>query len=785
MSEQALRIAGMSCAACQVQVQRALESVPGVQRASVNLLSHTAAVESAVPLEPAILIRAVRQVGYDAALPNQATTSPSKEEAAVEVPRAADGRSVGPRALFSLLAGAAAMLLSMPLMTQTASEDPLLRVVSIALRPLMPMWLMELPPQPLRWVLAALAFIVMLFAAPEIYRGAWRAAMHRASNMNTLVALGTLAAFGSSLAVTIAPQFMLGHGFGSDVYYEAVTLILAFLLSGRWLEGRARHRAVSALESFAQLQPSDARLLTVSPAEPNPDYATALETLLPLDAIEAGDVVRVLPGDRIPLDGVILAGRSSVDESMLTGEPLPVTRGAGDLASGGTLNLDGVLVLRATAVGAASTLQQIRRLLETAQSGRAPMQRLADKVSAIFVPTILVFAAATFAVWSIALNSAGRHEGFAKPLAIAIAVLVIACPCAMGLAVPAAITVALGQAAKEGLLIKGGEAIERLAAVNMIGLDKTGTLTEGRPTIAAFVISPSATLSGPKLLALAAAAERFSTHPLAQAVVQFAEGQGGLPEVDAIENLQVLPGLGLTANTTGHALAIGSAALLEETGVSLPKGFQPPPLLHHATPLFLMIDRHVEAAFFATDRLRPGARDAVEELKHLGVNPLLLTGDLLASAQPIAEEAGIHDIRASLLPAGKVEAIRALQQQGRRVAMAGDGINDAAALAQADVGLAMSAGTDLAREAGDVLLLRSDLQLLPIALRTARRTVRVMRQNLGWAVIYNAIGLPLAAGALYPHFHILLSPIIASIAMALSSVSVLANSLRLKRTSFD
>jgi Cu+-exporting ATPase len=786
-----LDIRGMTCAACQIHVQRALEAVPGVASASVNLMAHTAQVFPAETgeFDTQTLIAAVHNSGYEATLPDAG--SPSTPGS----PPASEPTRLGLRTILALLAGAVAMLLSMPLMmsqtmSQTmhsaASTDPLLNAFANAIAPHMPSALMSLPAQPIRWLLCMLALAVMLFAAPEIYTAAWRAARHRATNMNTLVALGTLTAFASSLAATLAPAAFTRRGLTSDVYYEAVILILAFLLSGRWLEARARARATSALRGFAQLESSDARLLTLDPGLPAPDYNAAPETLLPLDAIEAGDLIRVLPGDRIPLDGLIVHGRSSIDESMLTGEPLPPTRSIGDRVSGGTLNLDGPLVLRATAVGAASTLAQMQRLLEQAQSSRAPMQRLADRASAIFVPTVLVLAALTFAVWSIAENTGGHHQGFARALSIAIAVLIIACPCAMGLAVPAAITVSLGRAAQMGLLIKGGEALERLATVDTLALDKTGTLTEGRPRIAAFLLANDASFDAPTLLSYASAAERLSTHPLAQAVVDFSTGAqrsgeartGSTAPRPHIEDLTILPGTGLTATISGHKLALGNAALLASP---------PPPeltastALTHATPLYLLLDNHLEAVFFATDELRPSAREAIARLRALHIRPLLLTGDIAASAEPIAREAGITDIRAHLLPADKLAAIRDLQSHGHKVAMAGDGINDAAALAQSDAGLAMASGADLAREAGDILLLHHDLLLLPGAIRIARRTVKIMRQNLGWAVVYNLIGLPLAAGVLYPRFHILLSPILASAAMALSSVSVLANSLRLRR----
>jgi Cu+-exporting ATPase len=767
-----LNVQGMTCAACQIHVQHALEAVPGVTSASVNLMAHTAQITTAAPVDTNTLITAVRNSGYNASL-----TATAGEHHAASDHDSMETPALGLRTLLALLAGAGAMLLSMPLMmSSSSSADPLLRALANALAPLMPSALMDLPSQPIRWVLCALALATMLFAAPEIYTAAWRAARHRTTNMNTLIALGTLAAFASSFAATIAPATFTRHGLASDVYFEAVIFILAFLLTGRWLEARARARATSALRGFAQMESSDARLLDLPPN--STDYANAPETLLPLSAIEPNDLVRVLPGDRIPLDGLILHGRSSIDESMLTGEPLPVTRSIGDKVSGGTLNLDGPLVLRATAVGSASTLAQMQRLLEQAQSSRAPMQRLADRASAIFVPTVLALAALTFTIWSIAENTNGHHEGFARALSIAIAVLIIACPCAMGLAVPAAITVSLGRAAQSGLLIKGGEALERLATVDTIALDKTGTLTEGRPRIAAFVLARSATLPAETLLAYAAAAERLSTHPLAKAIIAYAAEHPNLPTTASIEDLVTLPGTGLTATVASQKLSLGSAALLTAPP---PAELLAPPALTNATPLYLLLNNIPQAVFFATDELRPTAPSAIAQLNALHIHPVLLTGDIAASATPIAHAAGITDIQSDLLPAEKLAAIRTLQTAGHSVAMVGDGINDAAALAQANAGLAMASGSDLARDAGDILLLHHDLRLIPLSIQIARRTTHIMRQNLGWAVVYNLIGIPLAAGVLYPHFHILLSPILASAAMALSSVSVLANSLRLRR----
>jgi len=766
-----LEIQGMTCASCQIHVQRALEAVPGVTTASVNLMAHTAQITTASPIDSATLITAVHNSGYNASLPS-ANPAEAANMATVDM----EGGHLGLRTLLALLAGAIAMLLSMPLMMSSAtSTDPLLHALANALAPLMPAALMAVPMQPIRWILCALALATMLFAAPEIYTAAWSATRHRTTNMNTLVALGTLAAFASSFAATIAPAIFTRHGLASDVYFEAVVFILAFLLAGRWLEARARARATSALRGFTQLESSNARRLNL--ASNSTDYANAPETLLPLSAIEPNDLIRVLPGDRIPLDGLILHGRSSIDESMLTGEPLPITRSVGDKVSGGTLNLDGPLVLRATAVGATSTLAQMQRLLSQAQSSRAPMQRLADRASAIFVPTVLALAALTFTIWAVAENTNGHHEGFARALSIAIAVLIIACPCAMGLAVPAAITVSLGRAAQSGLLIKGGEALERLATVDTIALDKTGTLTEGRPKIVEMIYVSFTEIDHKTLIAYAAALESLSTHPLAQAVVSFYRASPDLPALPPVEDLTVLPGIGLTANIDGHQIQLGNASIFTS---AIPHEFEIPKEISYATPLYLFRDGRPQAVFFATDELRPTASAAITQLNALHIHPVLLTGDIAASAAPIAQAAGITDIQSHLLPAEKLATIRALQSSGHSVAMVGDGINDAAALAQANAGLAMASGSDLAREAGDILLLHYDLRLIPLSIQIARRTTHIMRQNLGWAVIYNLIGIPLAAGLFYPHFHILLSPILASAAMALSSVSVLANSLRLR-----
>ena len=777
-SAQTLRIRGMSCAACQIHVQRALESVPGVDRASVDLMGHQAFITSSMPLDRAVLQAAVRKAGYDVADSSPAQGSSVNES--TEAPSFGES-SLGWRAALSLTAGVVAMVFSMPLMMNTAGStaslaiaaDPLSRLLIRFTQPLMPAFLIHVPAEMLRIILFFLALATMVFAAPEIYTAAWRAARHGATNMNTLVALGTLSAFGVSTVVTIGAATGHASALFDDVYFEAVVLILAFLLTGRWLEARARRRAMSDLSSFARQETGQARWLGDNLSPDPKALLSAAETLLPLDALAIGDLLRVLPGDRVPLDAEIVAGRSSVDESMLTGEPLPVTRSVGERVLGGTLNLDGALVLRATAVGADSMQAQMARLLEQARMSRAPLQNMADRASAVFVPAVLLLAALTFVVWGSIENVGGHHGGYTRAISLAISVLVIACPCAMGLAVPATVAVALGTGARHGLLFKGGEALERLATVDTIGFDKTGTLTEGKPQVILFESVPDTGYAVDLLLRWAYAVEQLSTHPLATAITRYAAERIADTNTSMLMDARLLPGIGAEAIVEGHHIALGSEALLQNA---------PPPSLHrHATPMYLVVDSRHAATFFAVDTLRPSAEHLAQTLAALRLQTVLLTGDLPSAAQEIATRAGIMDVRARLSPADKVLAIEGLQRTGRSIAMVGDGLNDAAALAQADVGIAVASGTDLARDAGHVLLLHHDLQLVPLAVRLARKARHLMRQNLGWALVYNALGLPIAAGVLLPHFGIALSPALASAAMALSSVSVLLNSLRLAR----
>jgi Cu+-exporting ATPase len=738
-----LPVLGMTCASCQHHVEEALRDTPGVEQARVDLMAHRASVVFDPALAaPEQLIAAIRGAGYDAVLP-KASEAPGA--GARHDHDGAAGADL--KACVTLAAGAAVMLLAMPLGMEAGApmggaDRALMRVLP---------WLYSLPADGLRWFLLVMTGVIVAWAGREIYASALRALVHGTTNMNTLVSLGTGVAFAYSAYATFSPAP------GRQVYFDAVLLIVGFLLLGKSLEGRAKRRALSALDSLSRLRPVNARRIV-----------DGVESVVPLEEVRPGDSIAVLPGERFPVDATIIEGRTTVDESMLTGESTPLAREVGGRVLAGSLNYDGAVVCRAESLGEATVLAQIARMVDQAQSSRAPMERLADRASAVFVPVVLGVAFITFAAWLIAAHS--------LPLALAntVAVLVIACPCAMGLAVPAALTVAVGRGAQLGVLFKGGEALERLAHLDVIVLDKTGTITAGRPVLEA--IHGFARHSDDDLLRMAAAAEERSNHPLAHAVIDAAKARG--LKWEPAEDAQVLPGRGLAARVEGHDCVLGNEALFSEFGIALPANVGAPE--PGVTRLWMALDGKPAGYFDARDALRPDAASAVESLRKEGLRVLMLTGDSAAAAGPIAAQAGITEVDAGLDPAGKLKKIRELQKSGLRVAMVGDGINDAAALAQADAGIAMGTGADLAQEAGDVLLLRAQPAAIPAALELARETLRIMRQNLGWAVGYNLIGIPLAAGLLYPAFHILLTPWLAAAAMALSSVCVLGNSLRLR-----
>ena len=748
-----LPVLGMTCSACQRHVEEALRATPGVTAARVDLMRHRAAVDFDPQLaQPQMLVDAIRVSGYDAVLPRAAGIGMS------ERPVEAKKIYTGWKALVTIAAGIVVMLLPMGLM-------------GFGGMPAMHSGLLQ-------WTLLIATAALAGWAGESIYRSAWSALLHGETNMNTLVSLGTGVALLASAYQTVWPQGGLGPG---PMYLDSVLLILGFLLLGKWLEERARHAALAAVDALAHLQPSTAR---VRRGNPDDLHQAPIEVVVSLNEVKAGDLVVILPGKRIPVDGIIESGRTTVDESMLTGEATPLERNVGERVLAGSINYDGAIAARVESAGEGTTLRQIARLVEQAQSSRAPLERLADRTSAIFVPVVLGLALLTLIGW-LAIG----HD-VARAIAATVAVLVIACPCAMGLAVPAALTVAIGRGSQFGVLIKGGEALERIATLQAVALDKTGTITWGKPTLAGIpVLGSLPGLSEDDLLRMAASAEDHSAHPLAHAIVAAAR-ERGLSWATA-EDVQVIPGRGLSARVKGRACLLGNEALLREWSVLIPAGLDAAPV--GATRLWMALDRRsdetkangfpaytVAGYFDARDAIRPSARRTVDWLQAHGITVEMLTGDTASAAEPIAAAVGIGRVAAGLLPGDKVERIRAMQKSGMCVAMVGDGINDAAALAQADAGMAMGAGAALAQEAGDVLLLSDNPIGVCTAIGLARATVRVMRQNLAWAAGYNVIGIPLAAGLLYPAFHVALAPWMAAAAMAFSSVSVLVNSLRLR-----
>jgi P-type Cu+ transporter len=730
-----LPVRGMTCAACQHHVESALRSTLGVESAHVDLMANRATVVYDPRLADAeALVDAIRAAGYDAVAPGKGEDSSENEQT--------EGRS-GPKAWITIGAGLVAMFLAMPLDTHMGWFD---RAAMGSLP-----WLYAIPASLLRWWLLLLTGFVLLWAGRPIFASAGRSLRHGATNMNTLVSLGTGVAFLYSAYATIVP------GIEKQVYFDAVLLILGFLLLGKELEARAKANALGALHQLSRMRSSTARRI-----------ADGIEAIVPLEEIRPGDWVKVLPGERFPIDGEILEGRTSVDESMISGESTPLVREPRDRVLAGSLNYDGAVVCRAQSLGEETVLAQITRMVDQAQRTRTPLEHLADRASSIFVPAVIGIATLTFGLWAVATQS------LELALANAVAVLVIACPCAMGLAVPAALTVAVGRGAQLGVLFKGGEAMERLSKIDVLVLDKTGTLTEGRPTLAG--IQPMVGYQENELLRIAAAVEEQSNHPLAHAIVSVARTRAlSWPPARGV---QIFPGRGVTATVDDFHCMIGNEAFFRELFARMPNNFTPPK--PGITRLFIALDQQPVGCFDVRDTLRADAAETVRYLR-TGLRVVMLTGDSAAASAPIANQAGIAELEAALDPETKLKRIEQLQEKGLRVAMVGDGINDAAALAKADVGLAMGSGADLTQDAGDVVLLRSDPTSIVIARELARDTLAVMKENLAWAAGYNIVGIPLAAGFFYPLFHILLNPWLAAAAMAMSSVSVLLNSLRLRR----
>lgn len=773
-------VGGMTCAACQARVQRALGKVEGVQDATVNLMLNNATVTfDPTVVSPQALVDQIRDAGYEAEIPKGEKTSLEAQDEN-ERTQEHEFRALRLRAIVAGIAGAVAMFFSMPLMMYTShvagapGNDPLMLWQERIFTPWFvkyAAWTYAIPPWQLTFGGFVLTTAVMMWAGRHFYTRAWAAATHGATDMNTLIAVGTGVAFLYSAAATFAPSFFAARGVAPDVYYEAVILITAFILMGNAVEARAKRSTASALRALARLRPKTARVVRAG-----------VEADIAVDDVLPGDDLVVRPGERVPVDGVIQSGASDVDESMLTGESMPVTKSEGDTVVGGTVNGHGAFHMRATTVGADSVLARIVQLMRDAQGSRAPIQALADRVSGIFVPVVMVLSVVTFGIWFWALTSAGASgsEAAVRGVVSALAVLIIACPCAMGLAVPTAVMVATGKGAELGVLIKGGEALQRAGDVTTVVLDKTGTVTEGKPGVTDFIRATGVSHTDDDLLRLVASLERSSEHPLGAAIVRHAEARG--VSLLRAESFAAVPGRGATGVVEGHALVVGNAALLAEWGVDVAPLFDSAARVtaQAKTPVYVAIDGALAGLVAIADPIRVTSRMAISRLRAMGLEVVMLTGDHRRTAEVVAAQAGIERVIAEVLPDGKVSEVQRLQQTGCVVAMVGDGINDAPALAQADVGMAIGTGTDIAVEAADVALVRGDLHGCADAIALSRHTMRVMKQNLFWAFIYNVISIPVAAGALYPSCALQLSPILASAAMALSSVSVVTNSLRLR-----
>jgi len=752
LAEVDLQVEGMTCASCVARVEKRLNRLPGVQ-ATVNLATESAPVILTEDVDDAALEAALVAAGYGGHVTRRHVEG--EERAAPDDFDTSDPSARRAADLRRRRVAAAALTLPVVLLSMVPPLQ-------------FPGW---------QWVVALLALPVVTWGAWPFHRAAWNAARHGSSTMDTLVSLGVIAAslwslwalvfggageIGMRMEVSLIPR-ATHEAMHPEIYFEVAAVVTTFLLAGRYAESRSRRRAGDALRTLLEMGAKDAARI-----ERGPD-GTSREVRVPIAALRVGDEFVVRPGEKVATDGVVVAGESAVDTSLLTGEPVPVDVRPGDDVTGATVNTSGVLTVRATRVGAQTALAQSGRMVAQAQTGKAPVQRLADRISAVFVPVVIVLALGTFATWLLL--------GYALQAAFtaAVAVLIIACPCALGLATPTALLVGTGRAAQLGILIKGPEILESTRRVDTMVLDKTGTLTTGRMSVAEVLPLPGTTAA--EVIRLAGAAEVGSEHPIAVAVVERARSEGG--ELPAAEGFRNSAGLGVTATVAGREVAVGRPAFLAERGldVSAADDVVTRAAAEGGTAVAVGWDGAVRGVVVVRDEPKADAGDAVREIRALGIEPVLLTGDAAAAARRVAGTLGIERVHAGVLPDGKRDVVAALQEEGRVVAMVGDGVNDAAALAQAGargLGIAMGSGTDVAIEASDITVLGGDTRRIPTAIRISRQTLRIIKQNLFWAFAYNVAAIPLAALGL-------LNPMIAGAAMAASSVIVVSNSLRLRR----
>ena len=739
MSDKAtLNIRGMTCAACVLRVERGLKDLEGVQKASVNFATEKAIVEydsSVLGLES--ITKKVKDLGYE-------VVGMEKSRGGVEAARKRELKEL--KTKFSL-----GVILSVVIFAGSMQHwFPYLRLI---------------PRQTMLFFLFVLTTPVVFWVGSRFYVGAVKAARQKTTDMNTLVAVGAFSAyFYSALVVTFVPQFFASAGFAPHVYFDGAAMIITLILLGRLLETRAKGKTSMAIKRLMGLKPKTARV-----------NRNGKEIDIPIEAVIKEDLILVRPGEKIPTDGLIVAGSSSIDESMLTGESVPVAKKAGNEVFAATLNKTGSFTFRATKIGAETALAQIIQLVEEAQGSKAPIQRVADKVASIFVPVVFGIAALTFMVWYFFVP----EPTFSRALLNFVSVLIIACPCAMGLATPTAVMVGTGLGAENGILIKGGESLERACKLSTVVFDKTGTLTKGEPEVTDILTSKGTERE--MVLRLAVSIEAVSEHPLAQAIVQKARNEALLPS--EVAEFEALSGLGAKAIVDGKTCFLGNLRLMKKEGIKLNGLDEKAERLvsQGKTSVFVAEEGRVIGFLALLDVPRPSAAKAVNDLKAMGLQVAMITGDNKKTTSGVGNALGIDQILAEVLPGDKAEEIKRLQARDQIVAMVGDGINDAPALTTADIGIAVGAGTDVAMEASDITLIRDDLRSVPAAIKLSSQTMRIIKQNFFWAFFYNSLGIPIAAGVLYPFFGILLNPVFAAAAMAMSSVSVVSNSLRLRK----